>query len=188
MSDPGFPDKDRATLESLGYRIGTSINSGSYAQVFRATRKGEPCAVKVLNLALIEKNEQQSDYRLKFLPRELYILKKLKHPHLINIYDIYSIAKTWVVIFMELADGGDLLDLLKEKGTWISEYRSRSLFMQFSDGMSLEVIYCQTNTFLCSKKLFDTCTASNSPTVTSNVKTFSLILTEQWLNWLTLVS
>lgn len=135
MGDPGLPDKERATLEALGYRIGASINSGSYAQVFRATRKGEPCAVKVLNLALIEKNEQQSDYRLKFLPRELYTLKKLKHPHLVNIYDIYSIAKTWVVIFMELADGGDLLDLLKEKGTWISEFRSRSLFMQFGDAL-----------------------------------------------------
>lgn len=144
MNDPGFPDAERAKLESLGYRIGTSINSGSYAQVFRATRKGEPCAVKVLNLALIERIQQQSsDYRLKFLPRELYTLKRLKHPHLIKIYDIFSIAKTWLVIFMELADGGDLLDLLKEKGTWISEYRSRSLFMQFGDALR----YCHSIEF-----------------------------------------
>lgn len=76
MNDPGFPDKDRASLEALGYRItGTApINSGAFVQVFRATRKGEPCAAKVLNLTLLGKvlgEEEQKDYRLKSLPREL---------------------------------------------------------------------------------------------------------------------
>ena len=127
---PKISDQDLQTLKKNGYTIGTPLNSGSFAQVYRATRHGEQCAVKVLDLT-----KTSEEYRLKFLPRELYTLKKLKHSYLINIYDIYSIAKTWVVIFMDLAEGGDLLDLLKSEGNWLAEAHARVLFVQFGDAV-----------------------------------------------------
>ncbi len=61
--------------------------SGSFACVCKATYKGKPAAVKVIDL-----EKTSDDYRLKFLPRELYTIKKLKHRFLIQVIDIYVIG------------------------------------------------------------------------------------------------
>lgn len=130
---PQLRDQDWKTLDTLGYGIGKILNSGSFASIFSATRKGEPCAVKVLNLTKID--QSGSEYKQKFLPRELYILKKLKHPFLVTIYEIFSINRVYVLIFIELAVGGDLLDLLKVEVPWLTEARARMFFRQFGDAI-----------------------------------------------------
>lgn len=122
--------EDEKRLEERGYKLGTQISSGSFARVFRALHNHTgPCAAKVIDLS-----STSEEYRLKFLPRELYTMKKLKHPNVINILDIFAIDKKMVVIFMELAEGGDLLDLLREEGA-LNETRSRTFFCQFGDAI-----------------------------------------------------
>lgn len=90
---------DVAILAMKGYTIGDALNSGSFACVCKATYKNKPAAVKVIDL-----EKTSDDYRLKFLPRELYTIKKLKHRFLIQVIDIYAIGNR-VLVFMELADG-----------------------------------------------------------------------------------
>lgn len=48
----------------------------------------------------------------KFLPRELEMHIRLDHPNIIKVYDILEIQHR-IYIIMELAEGGDLLDLIK---------------------------------------------------------------------------
>ena len=48
----------------------------------------------------------------KFLPRELEIYLKLDHPNIIKVHEILEIMHK-VYIFMELAEGGDLLDFIR---------------------------------------------------------------------------
>lgn len=119
---------DVAILAMKGYTIGDALNSGSFACVCKATYKNKPAAVKVIDL-----EKTSDDYRLKFLPRELYTIKKLKHRFLIQVIDIYAIGNR-VLVFMELADGGDFLDLLHETKA-LSEHRARYFYSQFGDAL-----------------------------------------------------
>ena len=102
--------------------------SGSFACVCKATYKNKPAAVKVIDL-----EKTSDDYRLKFLPRELYTIKKLKHRFLIQVIDIYVIGNR-VLVFMELADGGDFLDLLHETKA-LSEKKARYFYAQFGSAL-----------------------------------------------------
>ena len=119
---------DVKLLAKKGYTVGVPLNSGSFACVCKATYKGKPAAVKVINL-----EKTSDDYRIKFLPRELYTMKKLRHRHLVKIIDVYVIGNL-VLVFMELADGGDFLNLLKETGA-LSESRTRYYYLQFGDAL-----------------------------------------------------
>lgn len=61
---------------------------------------------------IIDRNKAPNDFLRSFLPRELDIYQKINHPNIIKVYDILEIMHR-VYIFMELADGGDLLNLIK---------------------------------------------------------------------------
>lgn len=60
----------------------------------QATVKGKPAAVKVIDL-----EKTTDDYRLKFLPRELYTMKKLHHPYVIEVLEIFVVGNR-VLVFM----------------------------------------------------------------------------------------
>ena len=66
----------------------------------------------------------------KFLPRELSIITKLDHKHIIRTHSIVYMAdiKKWF-IFMQLGDNGDLLHFIQENGA-LRERRARILFTQ----------------------------------------------------------
>ena len=119
---------DVKLLAIKGYTVGDALNSGSFACVCKATYKDKPAAVKVIDL-----EKTSDDYRLKFLPRELYTIKKLKHRFLVRVIDIYVIGNR-VLVFMELANGGDFLDLLHETKA-LSEDRTRFFYSQFGDAL-----------------------------------------------------
>lgn len=61
---------------------------------------------------IIDKRKAPPDFVSKFLPRELDVYIQLDHPNIIKVYDIFEIQHR-IYIFMELAEGGDLLDLIK---------------------------------------------------------------------------
>ena len=69
----------------------------------------------------------------QFLPRELYTMKKLKHKYLIEVLDIFVVGNR-VIIFMELAEGGDFLDMLHETKA-LPEARARYFYRQFGDAL-----------------------------------------------------
>ena len=119
---------DAKLLEKRGYKLGDPLNSGSFACVCRATFKDTPVAAKVIDL-----EKTSDDYRLKFLPREIYTMKKLKHKYLIEIIDIFVVGNK-VIVFMELAEGGDFLDLLHETKA-LPEARAKYFYLQFGDGL-----------------------------------------------------
>lgn len=121
-------ENDEKLLEKRGFKLGGPLNSGSFACVCKATYNGTPVAAKVIDL-----EKTSDDYRLKFLPREIYTMKKLKHKYLIEIFDII-VAGNRVLIFMELAEGGDFLDLLQEIKA-LPEAKARYYYLQFGDAL-----------------------------------------------------
>ncbi|RWS15380.1 testis-specific serine/threonine-protein kinase 1-like isoform X3 [Dinothrombium tinctorium] len=96
-------------LQSKNYKIIDKLGEGNYAKVFRVrSLENRDLAVKIIDLAKTSKN-----YRLKFFPREVEVLQKLRHKNITAIYEIFT-AHTMVFIFMEYCSNGTAADLLKQ--------------------------------------------------------------------------
>lgn len=73
--------KKLSVLETHGYFLGKTIGTGSYAtvRVAHSQRHSGNVAVKI-----ISKFSAPADYLKKFLPREIEVVKGLRHPNLIR--------------------------------------------------------------------------------------------------------
>ena len=76
---------DEVYLKKLGYSIGTTIGEGSYAKVKSAysEKLQKRVAMKIIN-----RRKAPKDFKEKFLPRELKVLKVVNHPNVIKLYEI----------------------------------------------------------------------------------------------------
>ncbi|XP_023026040.1 testis-specific serine/threonine-protein kinase 3 [Leptinotarsa decemlineata] len=122
------PSED-LTLASRGYRLLRKLGEGSYARVYLAEFIGttpndeKEKANKLLACKIVDVSKAPKDFVKKFLPRELDILVRISHPHIIHIHSIFQ-RKTKYFIFMRHAENGDLLEFILKKGP-ISEAQSR---------------------------------------------------------------
>ncbi|XP_061189688.1 testis-specific serine/threonine-protein kinase 4-like [Saccostrea echinata] len=116
-------------LESQGFIVGKTLGQGSYACVRSAydVNRKHKVAVKI-----ISKRKAPNDFLLKFLPREIEVIKILKHPCLISFYQVIETTTRFFLI-MELGHI-DLLDYIRSKKT-IPESQCGLWFRQFHDGM-----------------------------------------------------
>ncbi|XP_072527472.1 testis-specific serine/threonine-protein kinase 6-like [Salminus brasiliensis] len=100
----GEPNRDKMTtdgvLRSLGYEVVCNIGHGAFGQVKLATSGGHPnkVAIKMMDRRLMSPNIVS-----KFLPRELTILKTVRHPHIVEVHDILEMENGQVFIVMEAA-------------------------------------------------------------------------------------
>ncbi|XP_043516609.1 testis-specific serine/threonine-protein kinase 4-like [Frieseomelitta varia] len=125
--------KKLTILESHGYTIGKTIGAGSYATVKIAKSDRHDCQVAV---KIVSKFQAPGDYLKKFLPREIEVVKGLKHPNLIRFLQAIETTHR-VYIIMEYAQCGSLLDMIR-RHTFIDEFRSRRWFRQLLDAIA----YC----------------------------------------------
>jgi serine/threonine protein kinase len=99
-------------LTQNGYKLLEPIGSGAFAQVYKtevilessSLRKGQIIACKVVNLSA----KQSLNKRLKEVKNELFILEKIRHPNIIQLYDHFMIGEKTLYILMQCANGGDL--------------------------------------------------------------------------------
>ena len=119
------PDDTSMVLAHYGYILGDSLGKGSYAVVKVAFSKKLKRQVAI---KIIIKKKAPQDYMTKFLPREIAVMKKLKHPNIIGLYEaIETSSRIYLVI--DMADGGDLLDYIKTNGP-VCENEARTFFRQ----------------------------------------------------------
>lgn len=73
----------KSTLEVNGYTLGKLLGEGAYAKVKLAISTKHNCnvAIKVIN-----KRRASKEYLAKFLPREIQVLQRLKHPYVVRLY------------------------------------------------------------------------------------------------------
>ncbi|KAF5297339.1 hypothetical protein FQA39_LY12178 [Lamprigera yunnana] len=123
---------EQHTLNSRGYKLLRKLGEGSYAKVYLAeftmsdsVHMGERPSKYSTQLAckIIDTTKAPSDFVKKFLPRELEILVKLNHPHIIHVHSIFQ-RKAKYFIFMRFAEHGDLLEFILKKGS-VSEAQAR---------------------------------------------------------------
>ncbi|XP_076235085.1 testis-specific serine/threonine-protein kinase 3 [Calliopsis andreniformis] len=108
-------------------------------KVAKSDRHNSEVAVKI-----VSKFQAPGEYLKKFLPREIEVVKGLKHSNLIRF--LQAIETTHrnhkqltfrVYIIMEYAQNGSLLDIIRHD-TYIDELRSRKWFRQLLEAID----YC----------------------------------------------
>jgi len=105
------PRKSRA--KSIGqYVLAKTIGEGTFGKVKLGTHilTGEQVAVKVL-----EKERIVDVADVERVAREIHILKLIRHPHIIQLYEIIETPRQLYLI-MEYASGGELFDYIVQQG------------------------------------------------------------------------
>lgn len=115
---------EELAISSRGYHLIKKLGEGSYAKVYLTEFKsGKDGKTTQLGCKIIDTAKAPKDFVKKFLPRELDILVKLNHPHIIHIQNIFQRRHKYF-IFMRFAENGDLLEFILKKGA-VSEAQSR---------------------------------------------------------------
>ncbi|XP_013379948.1 testis-specific serine/threonine-protein kinase 4-like [Lingula anatina] len=122
-----------SVLEAYGFTVGPTLGTGSYATVKEAFSSQHQSKVAI---KIISKRKAPSDYLKKFLPREIDVVKILRHPNLVCF--LQSIETTnRVYLVMEMAENGDLLEVIKKK-KYIHERQAGIWFIHLVHGID----YC----------------------------------------------
>ena len=125
---------DLAGLQRKGYSIIGDLGEGSYSKVKHATwqKPGESVPLKVA-LKIINKQTAPKDFLEKFLPREIEVMKKVKHPNLIRMYELFQISNK-LYFTLEWGGHGDLLQYIRLRGP-LSETDARKFFKEMCEGV-----------------------------------------------------
>lgn len=95
---------------TFGFELGSELGKGSFATVFSAKRQrdGMTMACKVMRANNANRNQSAKN--------ELFVMEKIKHPHIIKLYAHFIVEMNdarYVFILMALATGGSLSVLMR---------------------------------------------------------------------------
>ncbi|XP_010305489.2 testis-specific serine/threonine-protein kinase 6 [Balearica regulorum gibbericeps] len=119
-------DAGEKLLCELGYSLGHTLGEGSFSKVKAATSnkyKG-PLAIKV-----VDRRRAPPVFAYKFLPRELSIVRKIRHPNIVRIFELIEVCNGKLYIVMEAA-ATDLLQLVQQLGKLPCVPKARDIFAQ----------------------------------------------------------
>ena len=110
--------------------IGKTIGEGTFGKVKLGCHilTGEKVAVKIL-----EKEKIKDSGDVERVSREIKILKLVRHPNIIQLYEIIETPKQFYLI-MEYANGGELFEYIVSHGK-IKESQACKIFQQLLTGL-----------------------------------------------------
>ncbi len=105
-------NKGKTTVADI-YKVGKELGRGAFAVVKECTHKGSgrKYAVKI-----IDRNAMGDTNELS-LQREIEIMKKVDHPNIIMLRQVFE-DKKHVYLVMEIVTGGELFDKIVERGNY----------------------------------------------------------------------
>ncbi|XP_051550763.1 testis-specific serine/threonine-protein kinase 6-like [Myxocyprinus asiaticus] len=112
-------------LKGMGYKPIAIIGEGSFSKVKLATSKKHHCDVAI---KIVDREKAEKKFVEKFLPRELAILRQVKHEHIIQVFEFIEVGSRLLCIVMEAAEK-DLLKKIHEVNR-ISKDQSKTWFSQ----------------------------------------------------------
>ncbi|XP_047246982.1 serine/threonine-protein kinase SIK3 homolog isoform X2 [Girardinichthys multiradiatus] len=125
ITNPGHTSATRPPPARVGhYEIERTIGKGNFAVVKLATHiiTRAKVAIKIVD------KTQLDDENLKKIFREVQIMKLLKHPHIIRLYQVMETEKM-IYLVTEYASGGEIFDHLVAHGR-MAEKDARKKFKQ----------------------------------------------------------
>ena len=115
--------------------VGKVLGTGNFATVRLGTMKatGEKVAIKI-----IEKKRfalSQSDFSFQKLYSEVEILRKMNHPNIIRVVDVFDDPKSFTML-LELVSNGDLFDYIVGRcPNPFTELECKQLFIQLVEAL-----------------------------------------------------
>mmetsp|Transcript_32573 Transcript_32573/g.74688 ORF Transcript_32573/g.74688 Transcript_32573/m.74688 type:complete len:568 (-) Transcript_32573:460-2163(-) len=101
------------------YSLSKVLGKGAFGEVFKGTSGlgAEPVAIKVLNRSILKrKRVGRNGNAYDSVLREVAVMKRLKHPHVVNLYEVIDDPdKDQLFLVLEFVSGGDLSKPIKEK-------------------------------------------------------------------------
>ena len=123
--------KSVSRIKSIGhYFLGKTIGEGTFGKVKLGTHSltGEKVAVKIL-----EKERIGDAADVERVAREIHILKLIRHPNIIQLFEIIETPKQLYLI-MEFASGGEVFDYIVTHSR-IKEKEACRFFQQIISGV-----------------------------------------------------
>jgi len=119
VTDTKKPDKPTAPTASkpedirAHYTFGDEIGRGGFSIVYKGARKsnGKKVAIKTIKKEMVEGED------IKLLRREIQIMKKVDHPNILKLYEVYESDEDFFLV-MELVEGKELFDKIVERGQY----------------------------------------------------------------------
>ncbi|CAB0029630.1 unnamed protein product [Trichogramma brassicae] len=120
------------------YALGETIGKGNFAVVRKATHivTGSMVAIKIIDKTRL------SEENLAKIFREVSIMKRLNHKHVIKLYQVMETEKM-IYLVTEYAEGGEIFDYLVKNGR-LKENEARRIFCQIVQA----VLYLHKNGFV----------------------------------------
>ncbi|PZC82512.1 hypothetical protein B5X24_HaOG210261 [Helicoverpa armigera] len=131
--DLSTTQSDLMVLQEKGFILEKMIGEGSYAKVYKSTHMVDETRHAVMACKVIDTAQAPRDYLTKFLPRELDVLIRINHPHIVHVSNIFQ-RRAKYFIFLRFAENGDLLDFLTQNGA-VPENQSRLWMRQILSGI-----------------------------------------------------
>lgn len=105
------------------YKFIKLIGKGAFGKVTLGIHKltGRKVAIKTVDKALMK-----DEYSKRKLLQEVYLLKKVRHTNIIRLLEVFE-SQHHLLMVMEYAGGGDLLQYVKKKKR-LEEQEARSIF------------------------------------------------------------
>lgn len=113
-----------------------TLGKGTYGTVKKAVDRATGIKVAIKS---IRKDKIKNEQEFNQIRREIEIMSSLRHPHIINISEVFE-NKTKIVIVMEYAESGELFEHLRRRKA-LSEEEARRLFRQIVSA----VHHCHAN-------------------------------------------
>ncbi|GAA5961624.1 hypothetical protein JCM21900_002829 [Sporobolomyces salmonicolor] len=126
----------RTEIRSLGgYSLGRVIGEGTFGKVRLGVHRltNTRVAIKQVPKSL-PSNASDPSSPLSLLTREIHHHRRLRHPHVLSLYELIA-TESSIYLVTELCAGGELFDYLVEKGR-LSLAETRRIFGQLVLGMA----------------------------------------------------
>uniref|UniRef100_A0A1I8IY04 Protein kinase domain-containing protein n=1 Tax=Macrostomum lignano TaxID=282301 RepID=A0A1I8IY04_9PLAT len=130
-----FVISDDEETRSKRYEFKDVLGTGAFSEVRLARDKWSSSehyvAIKCIKKRAIkapgrasEKDKQEAQGREESLKNEIRVLKRLRHPNIVQLYDVLE-DKDQYYLVMELVTGGELFDRIVEKGSYTEKDASK---------------------------------------------------------------
>ena len=112
------------------YRVGRLLGKGAFGKVNLGMHK---LTGKLVAIKSIDKQYLNDESSRRKLIQEYSILKKLQHPNILRLYEIFDSTKRTLIV-VELCSGGDLLNYVR-KHKKLSERMTKFILKKLLEGL-----------------------------------------------------